>query len=116
MPTHLRIGEITQGVFDVLRDEPAGLPFAEVRSRVLQCVPPLPTERSPDSNYLGGWTTGLVKAGWLRKENRRWYLTDEGRAACEAYRDVDPEALGDEITQRYRLAMGEISSRSRPPL
>jgi hypothetical protein len=54
-----------------------------------------------------------VKAGWIRKENRRWYLTDEGRTASEAYRDADPEALGDEITQRYRLATGEISSRSQ---
>lgn len=115
MPTYMRMGEIARGVFEVLWDRPAGLPLAELRSRVFERVRPSPEEQTPGSNYLGGWTTGLVKARWIRKEDRRWYLTDEGGAAYLRYRDDDPETFAREWVRLYHVAMGSGAAEPRQP-
>ena len=45
-------------------------------------------------------TISAVKAGWLVKEKGHWTLTDDGRAAFDAFRD--PEAFYDRARQLYR--------------
>jgi hypothetical protein len=99
-------------MFEVLSDEPAGLPLGELRPRVRERVPPTSQEQVPGNNYLGGWTTAFVKAGWITKENGRWRVTNQGRAAHERFRDADPADLTAEATRLYRIAMGQISGRS----
>jgi hypothetical protein len=112
MLTHRRIGEIALGLFEVLWDQPDGVSRAELLPLVWRRVPPTDLERSMPERFLGGWTTGLVKAGWIRKQNRRWYLTNEGRAAYSRYRNADPAALTRELAHLYQVAMAEISGRS----
>jgi len=52
----------------------------------------LSAEEQRINNYLGGWTDGLVKRGWLVKENGRWWVTPSGLVAAAEYRD-DPEGF-----------------------
>lgn len=85
MLTHLRIGQIALGLFGVLADEPEGVSRADLLAASMGGCASDELERSMPERFLGGWTTGLVKAGWIRKENRRWYLTEEARAAYDRY-------------------------------
>lgn len=46
-------------------------------------------------------SVGLVKAGYVRKENAVWTITDEGRASIK--QPFDPRAFLQEIDRRYRI-------------
>jgi restriction system protein len=107
--TRKRQGELVRGVFEVLRDQPDGLPASEVMKSVEERVPPTPFEQStypsqPNVRRYGKIirfaTIASVKAGWLVKNKGQWSLTEEGRAAYEAF--PDPEAFLRESNKLYR--------------
>ncbi|MBI4601555.1 MAG: restriction endonuclease [Planctomycetes bacterium] len=107
--TRQRTGELTRGVFNILKDHPDGLPAREVLRRLEQIVPPTEFEQSTYPNHpdvrryekiVRFQTIGPVKAGWLVKERGQWRLTPEGKAAYERHKD--PEELMKEAGRLYR--------------
>lgn len=104
-----RSGELVQGVFRILLDQPDGLQAKEVIRRLEAAVPPTPFENStyPNSPDVRRFekiarfsTIPAVKAGWLVKNKGIWSLTPEGVSAFE--RDTDPEAFMNEALRLYR--------------
>jgi hypothetical protein len=110
------IGRASCGMFEVLWDQSAGLPLAELRSRVWERVPPSDGEQADPSSYLGGWTTAFVKAEWIRKAHGRWWITADGKRAYGRYRH-DPAQLTTEAVRLYHAAMsgGTQHASPRPP-
>src|ERR671931_1369062 len=107
--TRKRQGELVRGVFEVLHDEPDGLPASQVLKLVEERVPPTPFEQStyprqPNvrryEKIIRFATINSVKAGWLVKDKGQWFLTEEGRAAYAAL--PDPEAFLRESIKLYR--------------
>lgn len=107
--TTRRQGEMIQAVFKVLVGEPEGLQAKEAIDRVEAILPPTEFERStfPKNPELVRFpkllrfsTINSVKAGWLRKNNGIWTITDEGIAAYERF--DDPEELFIESRRLYR--------------
>jgi restriction system protein len=107
--TTRRQGEMVQTLFRILSDEPEGLQAKDAIARVESALEPTPFElstfpRNPDivrfPKLLRFATINAVKAGWLRKTAGIWTLTDEGRAALDAF--PDPEALYVESRRLYR--------------
>ena len=103
------MGELVRGVFEVLMDEPEGLPASEVLKAVEQRVSPTTFEqgyyeKSPNvrryEKIVRFATIGPVKAGWIIKDKGRWSLTDEGRTAYATF--ADPEAFHREAGRLYR--------------
>jgi len=93
--TGRRRGELVRGVFEVLMDNPDGLPAAQVLKAVEQTVPPSEFERESYTRNpavrryektIRFATIPSVKAGWLIKSGGSWSLTDAGRGACPARR------------------------------
>jgi hypothetical protein len=113
MPVKYRQAEFAQALFEILPGEPPGLPLAEVRRLVEERVPLTPSEQAAN-NFLGGWTVGPQKAGWLVKSRGYWWATDEGRAAAAAYRE-DPEGFYQEWNRLYHAAVGGRTVTRRQP-
>lgn len=104
-----RQGEIQRSSFQVLLDEPAGLPVVEVLSRAREILPPTEFEDQEYANQPGVRrypkkqrfaTITSVKAGWLVKDKGVWRLTDEGRAAYHQF--PDPEDFENEARRLYQ--------------
>lgn len=105
-----RQGELVRGVFAILHDQPDGMAASAVLRAVEQRVPPTEFEKStyPNNPTVRRYekivrfsTIGPVKAGWLVKENGRWSVTDEGRAAYARF--VDPAEFMREASRLYRV-------------
>ncbi len=88
-------------------DATEGLPAAEALAKVAEGE--TLTEYEAGTYSTGGrrfekiirWATvDLVKAGWLLKHKGTWSITDEGRAAYQAY--PDPETFYREAVKLYR--------------
>lgn len=104
-----RLGEIQRSIFQVLLEEPSGLPVADVLSRAEQVLPATPFEdedyeakpgvrRYPKKQRFA--TITAVKAGWLIKDHGVWRLTDAGR---EAYTRLgDAKDFEKEARLRYQ--------------
>lgn len=109
MATKTRQGEMVRRAFAVLLESPDGLPAKEVIQRVSSSMsltdfekgtyPKNPKVRRFDK-MIRFATIGPVKAGWLRKENGRWRITDEGTSAYK--RLPDPEKLFEEWDRLYK--------------
>jgi restriction system protein len=108
--TTKRMGELVRGVFEVLMDEPEGLPASQVVKAVEERVPPTEFEqgyyvKSPNvrrfEKIVRFAAIGPVKAGWLVKSKGHWSLTDDGRAAYRTF--TDPEAFYREAGRLYRV-------------
>jgi len=104
-----RQGEIQRSIFQVLLDEPSGLPVAEVLLRAEKVLPPTPFEDQDYPNQPGlrrypkkqrFATITSVKAGWLLKDNGVWRLTNAGRDMYEQY--SDPEDFEKEARFQYQ--------------
>jgi restriction system protein len=104
-----RQGQLVRGVFAILQDQPEGMPASAVLRAVEQRVPPTEFENStyPNNPTVRRYgkivrfsTIGPVKAGWLIKDNGRWSLTDEGRAAYARF--SDPAEFMGEASRLYR--------------
>jgi 5-methylcytosine-specific restriction protein B len=81
---------------EVLVEHPGGLAYREVWDEVCRLVPPHPEdlERTQSGRQRGevdlSWYgNSLVKAGWLRREVRRWFITEEGRLGLEQHPDAE---------------------------
>lgn len=107
--TTRRQGEIVKRLFHVLAEEPDGLQAKVAIARVEATMELTPFEQTtfPNNPHLVRFpkilrfsTINCVKAGWLRKRNGIWTLTDEGRAVLEAF--PDPEALYAESRRLYK--------------
>lgn len=108
--TRRRSGELLRGVFQILLDEPEGLPAKEVLQRLESLVPPTDYERAhyaktPTARrfekIVRFSTIGPVKAGWLVKNKGYWSLTDEGKRAYGRF--TDPEQFRREADRLYRV-------------
>lgn len=90
----------------VLANHPDGLPRQELWRQITQRLPSIEAEWAEASP---GQTTvlqkfsfdsvNLVKAGWLRKVGRRWYLAPPGRTALRQY--TDPEEFRERAVELY---------------
>jgi 5-methylcytosine-specific restriction protein B len=96
--TRRRAGEIHRAIFQVLLDQPDGLPVQEVSRRAELLCPPTAFESEDYPNQPGVrrypkmqrfTTISSVKAGWLVKQKGTWHLTDAGREAFARYEDPD---------------------------
>ncbi len=89
-----RIGELLRSVFELLWNQPDGLPAKEI----LALVPEVTNLTLYESEYSPSTSTPryeriirlatipLVRAGWLIKNNKgRWFITEEGRQACRRF-------------------------------
>jgi 5-methylcytosine-specific restriction enzyme B len=81
---------------EALVDQPAGVAYRDVWAEVCRRVPPEPEDldrtksgRQRGEVDLAWYGISLVKAGWLRKESRLWFLTEQGRRALAQYPDPD---------------------------
>jgi restriction system protein len=111
--TKRRKGELVRGVFQVLMDEPNGLPAQDVLRRLEAIRPPTPFEQSDYAKHPGQRrfekvvrfsTITSVKAGWLTKADGKWSLTPLGRDAYSKW--SSPEAFIDEAWRLYRAWKG----------
>jgi hypothetical protein len=107
--TMRRQGELVRGVFSILENYPEGFPARDVLAELERLVPPTEFENSDYPNRPGlrryekiarFSTIAPGEAGWLRKRNGVWTLTDDGRRANEGF--SDPEALYKESMTLYR--------------
>lgn len=89
-------------------DKPEGLPVSQVLAEVEENVPPTPFEQETYPKHpthrryprhVRFASISPVKAGWLVKNNGVWSLTEEGRAAYQAF--TDPEAFQREADRLY---------------
>ena len=93
-----RMGQLVRGVFQLLLNEPDGLPAKTVLERLSTLVPPTAFEQTFYSDrpnvrryekIVRFSTIAPVKAGWMVKNKGAWSLTDEGRAAYSRYSDPE---------------------------
>ncbi len=107
--TRRRSGELIRGVFQILLNEPEGLPAREVLKRLERLLPPTEFEASTYPNrpnvrryekIVRFQTISAVKAGWLVKNKGLWSLTDAGRTAFEQLQD--PQEFYREAVRLYR--------------
>lgn len=105
--THKRIGELLQGVCNILLKYPDGLRASEVLTRLEKEVPPTTFENSDYPKHPGVRrfekivrfsSITMVKAGWLEKAKGYWRLTDTGRDALKNF--ANPEQFSREASKR----------------
>ncbi|MEK7691057.1 MAG: winged helix-turn-helix domain-containing protein, partial [Bdellovibrionota bacterium] len=108
--TYKRTGELLRGVFQILTENPDGLPAREVLARLEKLVSPTDFENSEYPKHPGVRrfdkivrfaTVGCVKAGWLEKTKGRWTLTESGSRAFLEF--TDPEKFERETNRLYRV-------------
>jgi len=89
-----RIGELLRSVFELLWNQPDGLPAKEILALVPEVthLTLYESEYSPSTStpryerIIRLATIPLVRAGWLIKNNKgRWFITEEGRQACRRF-------------------------------
>ena len=85
MLTHLRIGQIALGLFGVLADEPEGVSRADLLAARWEGVRPMSLSARCRSDSWAAGRQALSRRVGFGKENRRWYLTEEARAAYDRY-------------------------------
>src|SRR2546421_11914997 len=107
--TARRQGEMIKALFEILGAEPEGLQAKDAIARVEGKLELTDFEKSTFPNNPGlvrfpkilrFSTINSVKAGWLRKKAGTWSLTEEGKAALQAF--PDPEALFKESRRLYK--------------
>jgi restriction system protein len=89
-----RQGKALRTMAQIVSEHESGIHASEVIAELERRMPPEGEELGqydshPDKSKLGVQamfvSTGLVKAGWVRKLNGTWMITDEGRSALEKY-------------------------------
>jgi restriction system protein len=112
--TPTRMGQLLQGVFEILKDQPDGLPAREVLARLERVVPPTDFEASTYPNRPGirryekivrFASINTVKAGWLLKDRGQWSVSEDGVQALEQHRD--PERFFRAARDLYRVWKAE---------
>lgn len=114
--TQRRIGELMRAVFQVLADNPDGLPAREVLDQVEHRIPLTDFEQSsyPNRPHIRRFekivrfaTIAPVKAGWMVKDKGQWTLTNDGREALRQF--PDPADLQRHASQLYRQWHASLS-------
>jgi restriction system protein len=104
--TRRRTGELLRTLFELLAKYPDGLQARDALTQLGTAVEL--SEYEAGSFESGGRrfekivrfaTVDCVKAGWLLKQKGRWFVTDEGRAAYDSFKD--PEAFYREAVRLY---------------
>jgi len=104
-----RLGEIQRAIFQVLLDDPEGLPVKDLCARAEKLCPATAFENEDYPNQPGQRrypkmqrfaTITSVKAGWLIKQKGVWRLTEEGREALTTH--LDAEDFQRAAVQGYR--------------
>lgn len=106
--TRRRTGEFVRKLFELLMEHPDGLQAGEALSKLVSFFTLSEYEAG---SYEGSGvrrfdkivrfaTVDCVKAGWLTKHKGTWFLTPEGRAAHNKFKD--PEAFYKEAVRLYR--------------
>lgn len=106
--TRKRAGELLRKLFDILIQNPEGLPAHDALERLATAVQMTSYEAgvyesSGDRRFekiVRFGTVDCVKAGWLVKQDGKWIVTDEGVTAWKQL--TDPEAFYKRATQLYR--------------
>ena len=90
-----RINQMLRAACEVLVDRTDGVGGGDVIDKVKLAVPPTEVELTRNDSgrirydtNLRFWSIDLVKAGWIRKDSGRWFLTDAGQSALEEYPDA----------------------------
>lgn len=84
-------------MIDVLWSMPDGLPSGEILSRIRAAIPLSDDEKAyiPSTKIrlyerdVRLAVEVLVQAGWFIKQRERWYLSDDGKAACKNFRNAE---------------------------
>src|SRR5688572_29569355 len=92
-----RTAEFLRVVIDLLWSKPDGLPAGEIFQKIRIVLPLmgdeldyLPSTNIPRYEQLTRQAVDpLVEAGWFIKNKERWYLTDDGKAACKTFRNAE---------------------------
>jgi restriction system protein len=92
-----RTTELLRVVIDVLWTKPEGLPAGDILTRIRALIPLSEHEKA----YISGTkirlyerdlrlaVNVLAEAGWFIKHKERWYLSDDGKAACKSFRNAE---------------------------
>lgn len=105
--TKARKGQLVRALFDILLEQPEGMYASDALQVLAERMKPTDYEAG---NFDSGGrrferivrfnTIASVKAGWLVKRKGVWTVTDEGRAAAQAYPDAS--RFFDEAKKLYR--------------
>lgn len=105
--TRKRTGAMLQALFRILDKNEEGLRASTSIAAVKEKVPPsdyelgtYPSGGQRFDKILRFATVDCVKAGWMHKDDGRWFVTEEGMQALKKYRD--PEDFYRRATQLYR--------------
>ena len=110
-----RISEFLRVAFVRLWNEPNGLPAGEVLTHIPRATPVTASEQEyyPDTRTrryeraVRLATIPFVKAGWMVKNKDRWFITEEGKRACQGFPNA--QAFSQEAS---RIMEGWRQSRS----
>lgn len=92
--TNDRLGKVLRTMAEIVSEHESGLHSSDVIAELERRIPPEGAEREsyashPDRTKMGTQamfaSTGLVKAGWVRKLKGTWIITEEGRVALKTY-------------------------------
>lgn len=102
-----RIGMILRKVFEILMAHPEGLPPKEVFKNLRESIEltewekgSYPTGVNRFETNVRFYTIACVKGGWMTKDARRWFVTEEGKKAYQQY--TSPEEFYNAIMNSYR--------------
>ncbi|MGB9179813.1 MAG: hypothetical protein WCB68_11260 [Pyrinomonadaceae bacterium] len=114
MMSRKRRAELIRRAFDILLEYPDGLPPKNVLERIGETFPLTESELSAHPSrplrsfeevvWIG--TIAPAKAGWLRNDDERWRLTEEGERACQQFRD--PEEFVAEASKHSRKGWASV--------
>lgn len=107
-----RLAQFQWNVLNILKSEPQGLYWKDLFTKLDEVLPPNEFENgSYESNgnrrrpYIVRFSTiGIVKAGWLVKDQGTWSVTPEGIHALELYKTPD------ELNRQSRIMYKEWKS------
>jgi restriction system protein len=96
-PTLKRTSEFLRVVFQILWSKSDGLPARDVLDAVARKIKLsdeeialIPSTFTPNyERILRAATNTLAEAGWLIKNKERWYLSDDGKAACRSIKNAE---------------------------
>jgi restriction system protein len=96
-PAQKRTSQLLRVVFQILWSKPDGLPAREVLDGIARKIKlsddeiaQNPATFTPQYERIVRLATNmLVEAGWLLKNKERWYLTDNGKAACKNIKNAE---------------------------
>jgi restriction system protein len=105
-----RQGKALRTMAQIVSEHESGIHASEVIAELERRMPPEGDENGsyashPDATKLGIQamfvSTGLVKAGWIRKLNGTWAITEEGRDALAKYPAAEDFHM--ELRRLYKL-------------